>query len=398
MEISNERLERIQKSIRDHGMDAIFCRLSEHVLYFTGYWPHNHVGAALVPAQGNPVLVLSELEAKWELAQFPPSSQVQVATFPLESAEILRGPNNGFAECLPPIFRRLGLEDKVIGVEKSFEGCNVSIFQGEVKYPAQPTWEMLEAIFPKAQFRDATLLILGLRSVKGEEEIEAIRLAIEVAGYGFAAAKAGLKPGMKEVDLAAIIESAIHTQGTGHRGVTQARGYACVYTGDRSATQWSHYAYSSDRPIQAGDVVIVELGCFADGYWADLTRNFYVGEPSAKVIEVYEVAMGAQQAAIDIAKAGVMIPELDKAARDFMAERGYAQFWPHGLGHGVGMAYHEGPPLHMANPQPLQAGMVLTIEPGIYIEGLGGLRPEDMIVVREHGSEVLSNGISHDLI
>jgi Xaa-Pro aminopeptidase len=202
---------------------------------------------------------------------------------------------------------------------------------------------------------------------------------------------------MKEVELASVIESAIHSQGTGYKGVTQARGYACVCAGARSAQQWTHYAYSSARVIASGDVVIMELGAFADGYWSDLTRNLCVGEAPSKVREMYEVAWGAQRAAIDLAKPGTPIPALDRAARDYMTKRGYAEYWPHSLGHGVGMAYHEGPPLHMANNQPLEAGMVLTIEPGIYIEGVGGIRPEDIIVVRQEGAEVISDICPHDL-
>jgi Xaa-Pro aminopeptidase len=397
MQVSQERTNRIQKAIRDNELDGLFCRLSEHVLYFTGYWPKGHVGAVVVPAVGNPVLLLGEREARWELDRFPPSANVDVVTFPFESKSELRGPNEAMATVLPSIFKRLGLEDKVIGVEERVESANVGIFQGEVKYPSQPTWDMLKVAVPRAHFKDATSVIMGLRSIKGEEEIQAIRLAIEVAAMGFAAARQALRPGMREVELASVIESAIHNQGTGHKGLTQARGYACVYAGTRSARQWSHYAYSSSAVINVGDVVIMELGAFADGYWSDLTRNLCAGDPSGKVREMYEVALGAQKAAIDVAKPGTPIPELDRAAREYMVKRGYAENWPHGLGHGVGMAYHEGPPLHMANSQPLEAGMVLTIEPGIYVEDVGGIRPEDIIVVREDGAEILSAICPHAL-
>ncbi|MGA2111620.1 MAG: Xaa-Pro peptidase family protein [Anaerolineales bacterium] len=397
MQISRDRTIRIQRALKQNDLDGLFCRLSEHVLYFTGYWPKGQVGAAVVPASGNPVLLVGEQEAKWELDRFPPSNNVEVVTFPFESKSELRGPNEAMAAVLPSVFKHLALEDKVIGVEQRVEVANVGIFQGEVKFPSQPTWDMLRATLPKVHLKDASQVIMGLRSVKGEEEIERIKLAIEVAAMGFAAAREALRPGMKEVELASVIESAIHSQGTGYKGVTQARGYACVCAGARSAQQWTHYAYSSARVIASGDVVIMELGAFADGYWSDLTRNLCVGEAPSKVREMYEVAWGAQRAAIDLAKPGTPIPALDRAARDYMTKRGYAEYWPHSLGHGVGMAYHEGPPLHMANNQPLEAGMVLTIEPGIYIEGVGGIRPEDIIVVRQEGAEVISDICPHDL-
>src|SRR5512147_1574810 len=109
MDISNERMERIQRTLKQNGLDGLICRLSEHVFYFTGYWPRNHVGAAVVPAEGSPVLVMSEMEAKLELAQCPPSKNVEVVTFPLESASVMRGPNDGFTAVLPAVLNKLGL-------------------------------------------------------------------------------------------------------------------------------------------------------------------------------------------------------------------------------------------------------------------------------------------------
>ncbi len=393
MRVSPERLARIQKNLQENGLDGLFIRLAEHVLYFTGYWPHGMVGAAVVPASGKPVLLLGEMEARLELDTFRPSDNVDVVTFPFESAEVMRGPNDAIAGVLPGVIKMLGLEGKTIGIEQGFEGCNVGIFQGEVKYPGGPTWEMLKRVLPNNHFRDATAVILKLRSIKSPEEIEAIKLAVETAGLGLAAARAAVRPGMKETELAAVVESAIHTQGTGYKGVTQARGYAAIYTGERSATQWSHYAYSSSRAIQDGDMVIIELGSFADGYWADLTRNIAVGKVNPKFYEMYQILCDSQKVAYDLARPGTPLSELVVAVRGYLAKYGYAENWPHGLGHGVGMAYHEGPPVHAANPQLIEAGMVLTIEPGLYIEGLGGVRPEDMIVVHEDHVEVLSDGI-----
>ncbi len=395
MNISAEKLKRIQTKMAEYQLDALFCRLSEHVLYFTGYWPRGHVGAAVIPATGKPVLLVGELEAKLELGANPPSVGVDVVTFPFESHTVARGPNDGFGAVLPGVFRQLGLTDKRIGIEQNIEGCNVGVFQGEVKYPAEPTWAMLKKLFPDAKLKDASGLIFDLRSVKSDPEIEAIKLAAEIAGFGYEAASREIRAGMSEAELASVVESAIHTRGTGYKGVTQARGYACVYTGARSAIQWSHYAYSQNYKIQPKDVVIIELGAFADGYWADLTRNFCAGEPETRAKEIFRIAQGAQRAAIEAAMPGTPASALEKAAREYMHKFSYADNWPHGLGHGVGFAYHEGPSLHAANPNPITAGMVLTFEPGIYIEGYAGFRPEDMVVIREAGPEVISAAIPH---
>ncbi len=397
MEISTERRMRIQREIKENGFDALFCRLSEHVLYFTGYWPRNHVAAALVPAQGNPVLLLSEQEALWELENKSPSAGVELITFPFESPVVLRGVNDALAAVLPSLFKRLGIEAARIGIEQKVEMANTGIFQGEVKYPSGPTWEMLRELFPKAKFSDASGTFLKLRSVKSPEEVQAIRLAIEIAGMGYEAALEELTPGMKETELAAVVESAIHTQGTGYKGVKQARGYACVYTGDRSAKQWTHYAYSTERTINKDENVIIELGCFADGYWADLTRNFCAGTASRRMRELFHIAHGAQKAAIESAQAGIVIADLVEIVEKYLDDHGCAHLWPHGLGHGVGTAYHEGPPLHKAFNKPLEKGMVLTLEPGIYEDGLGGFRPEDMILITDGDPDLLSKDLPHPL-
>jgi Xaa-Pro aminopeptidase len=397
MFISPERRTRIQAELEENGLDALFCRLSEHVLYFTGYWPRNHVAAAVVPAQGNPVLLLSEQEALWELDNCPPNSEVELVTFAFESPTILRGVNDAMGDALLVVFKHLGLEEGRIGIEQNVEMANVGIFQGEIKYPADPTWKYINTLLPKTRLVDATKTIMKLRSIKSTEEIQAIKLAIEIAGMGFQAAFEGLKPGMTETELAAVVESAIHTKGTGYKGIKQARGYACVYSGARSANQWVHYAYSTEKVIQKDDMVIIELGCFADGYWADLTRNYCAGNANSRVRDLFKIAHDAQKAAFHKARAGVIIAEVVETAERYLDQHGCSHLWLHGLGHGVGTAYHEGPPLHKAYYEPLEVGMVLTLEPGIYVDGLGGFRPEDMILITEAKPELLSVKLPHPL-
>jgi Xaa-Pro aminopeptidase len=397
MNVSVEKRTRIQKAMESGGFDALVVRISEHVLYFTGYWPQNHVGMAVVPASGKPVLLIPELEAKHEFGTFCPSEDVDVVTFQLESGVEPRGHNDAFATVLPEIVKKLGLAGKIIGIEESVEMINYGVFQGEVKYPGKPTWDLLAALIPGAQFRDASGMVLRLREVKSEEEINAIRIAVELSGFGIEAMREAFHPGMKETELGAIFEATVHTRGVGYKGVSQARGYASIYSGDRSPYQYLHYAHSSDRVIREGDMVIMELATFADGYWSDITRNIFAGTPPAKVQDMYEVVIGAQKAALAKLRAGVPAIELYNAASLYFEQHGYPKNWPHALGHGVGTAYHETPYLHLKNDQPVEDGMVLTIEPGQYIEGVAGIRPEDMVVVRKDGYEHLSEHIPQTL-
>jgi len=397
MNISEKKKARIVEKMKKADLDGMFLRISEDVLYFTGYWPQNHAGAAVVNAEGDTWLLIPELEVEHEFPSHSPSNDVMVRKFVLESGEKIHDLNCQLSKHLPYVFTELGLKEGRVGVEKSIEMVNFGVFQGEVKCPGEPTWNMLTETFPEIQFIDATAEIFELRSIKTTEEISAIQKAVTVACFGFEAARNVLKPGIKESELAAEIEYAIHTKGIGYEGIDQARGYAAVYSGTRSAYQNLHYAHSTARVIEENDPVIIELAAFADGYWSDLTRNLVPGEASAKIKDMFEVTLGAQRAAMNEIQDGVEIKVPYLAAADYFESHGYPRRWPHALGHGVGFAYHEGPPLHESIDGRLESGMVLTIEPGMYIEDVGGVRPEDMIVVTETGIEELSKFYPHRL-
>ena len=391
MRIPQEKIDRIQKAMVEQGFDVLFSRLSLNVVFFTGHWSGNHAVAAIVPASGRPTLLVAETEAEDAIADLDRST-LDIETYEFESATELRGITDSMAAvALPAIFKRMGVSDGVIGIEQSFEDGALARLMGDFKYPAEPTWSVLRQTFPKATLKDATGLISRLRWVKTPEEVEAVKKAVKIASLGFAAAQDAVEPGITEAEITAIIESAILTQGTGKNEAKLSRGFPAVYSGPRSAIQYTHWACSSGRVVQENEIVIMELGSVTDGYWCDLTRHACAGKPPEEALKIYEILLEAQRRGIEVAKPGVPIGEIDKACHAYVAEAGYGDYFPHASGHGVGFNYHEGPPNHQAFQEPLEEGMLLCVEPGIYLPGEFGIRPEDIILITKDGAEFISD-------
>lgn len=147
---------------------------------------------------------------------------------------------------------------------------------------------------------------------------------------------------------------------------------------------------SDQTPLKSGDAIIVDIGGRKNGYCSDMTRSFFYGQPSAKYIEVYETVLKANLAAIDTVKPGVTFAEIDKAARDVIAAAGYGDYFTHRTGHGIGINVHEFPDVSSVNDMICEAGMVFSIEPGIYLTGEFGVRIEDLVLVTDDGCEVLN--------
>lgn len=201
-----------------------------------------------------------------------------------------------------------------------------------------------------------------------------------------------VKPGVKEAEISAAVEEAIYVRGIGYKRVKSARGWAYVMSGAETANSHRPYLISSDRRLEEGDLVIIELGTVVDGYWSDLTRTSIVGDfLSEEQDEIYELVLSAQKAAIEKMVPGTAEKEVDQTARQVIASKGYKGYFVHHTGHGIGFRYHEPSPwLHPDSKGVLKEGMVTTVEPGIYIEGFGGIRVEDNVVILSKSAECLS--------
>lgn len=225
-------------------------------------------------------------------------------------------------------------------------------------------------------------LIERLRYVKDESELAVLRKAVEIADAAFEHILTVLRPGLTEREVA--IELEMHMRRLGAKGSSFD---IIVASGERSALP---HGVASDRVIGKNEFVKMDFGALFDGYCSDLTRTVVIGEPSDKHREIYDIVLEAQRNAIAGIRAGITGREGDALARDVIAARGYGDRFGHGTGHSVGLDIHESPRLSRLDESVLEPGMVLTVEPGIYLPGFGGVRIEDIVVVREGGCEVLT--------
>jgi len=231
----------------------------------------------------------------------------------------------------------------------------------------------------------ATKGLLGrLRAVKTAEEIEVIQRAVDLADRAMEHAYAIARPGMTEIELAWQLEVFMR-----ERGAEGLSFDSIVAAGENGALP--HHS-PGDRVIAAGEPIVIDMGARLDGYCSDLTRTFSIGPASdPDYAAVWQIVDDANRKAAAGLRAGKTGPEVDSIARDLIAEAGYGDYFGHSLGHGVGLDVHEGPRLsQLAGDAPLEPGMVVTIEPGIYLPGRFGVRIEDIAVVGPDGSEVLS--------
>lgn len=220
-------------------------------------------------------------------------------------------------------------------------------------------------------------LVEQLREIKDYKEISFIKNAALIADQAFAQLIEVIKPGMKELEAAAHLEFFMRSLGSEGPAFD-----TIIASGHRSALP---HGIASSKAIEIGDMVVIDFGATYQGYRSDMTRTLIMGKASSKQREIYGTVLKAQLAALNSLKAGQSCHDIDKTAREIIAAEGYGDAFGHSLGHGVGLDVHENPRLAQGNHLSLQDRMVVTVEPGIYLENEGGVRIEDMVVITGDG-------------
>jgi Xaa-Pro aminopeptidase len=383
--VDSERLNRLRAEMKAAKLDALVCRLSENVVYLSDYWPHHGFSVVVFPREGRPRLFLPEVEH-----EYADEAWCEVTPFGwglLKDGDLYAN----YRSLLERARGELRLEGARIGVERSFEVIASTYRSAEPVVPAQPWAALLTEVFAKSELVDATEFLQTTRAVKSEYELGKLRIANEVAEMGMREFLAQLAPGMTEAQVGALVEAKIRANGPGHKGVRLVRAMAEVGTGPVGSTKGTLLVPSSTRRVEAGDIVMVELATQVDGYWSDLTYCAVAGKPTARQREVYNAVLAAQQAAAQQLRPGVSFHDVDKAARDVLIAAGLGQYFVHITGHGVGLRYHEFIPFFAPGASgTLRQGMVASVEPGVYIEGFGGIRIEDNVAVGAKGPDFLS--------
>ncbi|MBN1277744.1 MAG: aminopeptidase P family protein [Deltaproteobacteria bacterium] len=221
-----------------------------------------------------------------------------------------------------------------------------------------------------------------MREVKDESEISAMKTSADLMSAVLDEVIAGLRPGITEREVARRIEGLAREHGADSLAFP-----AIVASGPNSALP---HAVPSERKLKAGEPIIIDVGARLDGYCSDMTRTIFLGEPESEFREIYSIVRLAQIEALKAVRPGVESSYPDRIARQIIGDAGFGDFFNHSLGHGVGLATHEGPRLGPLNPVILKKGMVVTVEPGIYIPEKGGVRLEEMVTVEDDGPKILT--------
>jgi len=341
----------LREEMRARGLDALLVTNLPNVRYLTGF-TGSHGLCLITPRR----------------AVFVTDTRYQ-----LQSRDEVRPPfrrlitRSGLLETIA----RAGLLDRHRRV--GFESGHVTVAQHR----------NLRRLFPGASLRPLAELVENLTAVKDSSEIRSMAKAAAITDAAFAEILSEIRPGVREREIAARISYLQRCAGAGGDAFD-----VIVASGPRAALP---HARATARKIRVGDLVILDFGCTVDGYCSDLTRTVAVGRASRRAREVHRAVLEAQSAGIAGARAGISAAVLDRIARVRIEEAGYGPYFNHSLGHGLGLSLHARPRISSLSMERLREGMVVTIEPGIYIPGWGGVRIEDDIVIRAGACRVLTH-------
>ena len=354
--VFSKRLSRLRRSLSARDLDAVLITCPENRFYLSGFQAEDlslseSSGSLLITRNEN--LLLTDGRYKEQAQREAPLFRTLLY-------------KRGMPLLVAKLFRELDI--KRCGYEPGFISC-------------QTLKRLKEAVYPRT-FTDFGDLLFRMRAQKDRPETERIKEAQKVAEEVFEDAISILRPGVTEKEIAFEILKGLYLKANGPSFPP------IVASGPNSALP---HAVPGKRRIRQGEPIIIDMGARLDGYCSDMTRTMFIGEPDDFMKEIYSVVRKAQEAAQDFIRPGVRARDADRAARDVIKRYGYEKYFCHGLGHGVGVAIHEAPALSFRNRKHLKAGMVVTVEPGIYIPGRGGVRLENMGIIREDGIEIITS-------
>jgi Xaa-Pro aminopeptidase len=234
----------------------------------------------------------------------------------------------------------------------------------------------------KQEFLPVCGIVENLRAVKSQEEIKKIRKATEICLSVFNDVAFKIKPGLREKELAGFVEYQMRLKGA------EGASFDIIVLSGKNSTM--PHGRPSDRKIGCNEAVLIDAGASFSGYKSDLTRMFFLGKIPDTIQKVYGIVKTAQEMALKAIRPGAFASVIDAIARDYIKSKGYGEYFGHSLGHGVGREVHEAPSISSKSKDILRPGMVFTVEPAIYLPNIGGIRIEDMVLVTQKGSEVLS--------
>ncbi|WP_150265819.1 M24 family metallopeptidase [Paenibacillus tepidiphilus] len=353
----NEALKVLEHRMAEGKLDALLVTDPKHVYYLTGFASNPHerfLGLLLIHGE-EPVLIVPALDAE---AAHAASSVKSIVT---------HSDTDNPYELLKARFG--GKSPQAVGIEK--DHFSVSRF------------ELLAASVSAGGFSDIGPWLRSLRAKKTPEEVRRMKHAAELVEEVLRQGLTHVKAGVSEIELVAELDYLMKKVGASGPSFD-----TMVLSGPNTALP---HGVPGSRRIQPGDLLMFDLGVYAAGYASDITRTFAVESVDGKLEDIYNAVLAANEAGLAASRAGATFGSVDKAARDVIEAAGYGEYFVHRVGHGLGMDTHEYPSLHGLNEDIIEAGNVFTVEPGIYVPGVGGVRIEDDVFVTPEGPQTLTS-------
>lgn len=349
--MKHSRIERLRKQFDDYYIDALLVTNDKNIFYLTGF-PLMAGDGALLVTKDQVVMVTDDRYAT-ALQDFDNDEVVGVIT-----------------------------RDYYGAVNKLCAGMDIDVmgFENTVSFEV---YDILNDLM-EADIVPCASLVESLRAVKDADEITALRKAAELQSAGYQHLLGIIHPGMSERQVALELDYWMKSHGAQKPSFD-----TIVASGENSAKP---HATVTDRLLQAGDMVTVDFGYYVDGYTADMTRTFAIGEPGERMRQVYQLVNQAREKVIAAAKPGIHGDSLDRAGRSLINDAGYEKEFQHGMGHGIGLSIHELPLSYGPGRDDvvIEPGQVITVEPGIYVPSVGGVRIEDDLLITQDGAQRLT--------
>ncbi len=347
------RVSKLLASMKEQSIDAVMLATEEHstknVRYFSNF--SGSAGYVLIARDRQIIFTDSRY---WEQTQ---------AQSPLTFEKIKESNARSFVARYFQGYQRVGFESKAVTVD-FFDALKTDL-------PPETEWVPVDG------------LISSIRCSKSDTEKKKVVEANKIAIAAFREVIGELREGMTEKEVATTLEFRMMKLGAEDKAFG-----TIVASGWRGALP---HGVASEKKIEKGELIVFDFGCYLDGYCSDITRTIAFGKPSEEMISVYHIVKEAQNRSERAAKAGMSGKDIDTIAREIISDKGYGEYFGHGLGHGIGLDVHEEPRVSQANQNPLPAGSIVTIEPGVYLPNRFGVRIENDVFLGEEATEVLTN-------
>ena len=343
------RINNLRKSLSRTNIDTVFISNKDNIRYYSGF---TGTFAFLLISDSKSIIIT-------------------------DSRYVVRAEE----EC--PEFEIYQLKSGDNWIENSTTKINSKIIGFEGNYLSVNMLNQLKERSKKLDWEDFSEQILKERVIKSEFEVKKIQDAILISDNAFNTVSEKINIGMTEKEVAWEIEKEMRVLGA------ESVSFDTIVASGINGSKPHHSP--TEKKILKGEAITIDMGAKFKGYCSDLTRTIFMGEPNEKFIKIYNIVLRSQLISIETAKAGMTGEEIDKISRDIITGEGYGEYFGHSLGHGVGLEIHENPGVGPRSKNEILAGMVFTIEPGIYIDGWGGIRIEDMVLMTNNGNKLLSH-------